>query len=103
MPRALSGQFPLASFEGSWGCAPPCSPFHFPIPGGCAARGLPLLNAMMERARSTAERQTINKNGAADPAPQIRRASGKIKTHAERSNPKPAVAQSIKNQIRKTN
>ncbi len=31
-----------------------------------------LLNAMMERARSMAERQTINKNEAADPTPQIR-------------------------------
>ncbi len=38
-----------------------------------------LLNKMMERARSMAERQTINKNEAADPAPQIRRATEKIK------------------------
>ena len=30
-----------------------------------------LLNTMMERARSMAERQTINENEAADPAPQI--------------------------------
>ena len=51
-----------------------------------------LLNAMMERARSTAERQTINQNDAADPAPQIRPATEKIKSHAERSNPKPAGA-----------
>ena len=30
-----------------------------------------LLNAMMERARSTAERQTISQNGAAVPAPRF--------------------------------
>ena len=62
-----------------------------------------LLNAMMERARSMAERQTINQNEAADPTPQIRRESARIISPPEPSNPKPAGAQSIKNQIRKTN
>ncbi len=62
-----------------------------------------LLNAMMERARSMAERQTINKNEAADPTPQIRCESARIISPPEPSNPKPAGAQSIKNQIRKTN
>ena len=59
-----------------------------------------LLNAMMERARSMAERQTINKNEAADPDPQIRPATGKIKTHAERSNRGHNRQRTIKNQIR---
>ncbi len=62
-----------------------------------------LLNAMMERARSMAERQTINQNEAADPAPQIRREPAIKKSPPEPSNPKPAGPQSIKNQIRKTN
>ena len=62
-----------------------------------------LLNAMMERARSTAERRTINRNEAADPTPQIRRATEKIKPHAERSNPRHNRQRTIKNQIRKTN
>ncbi len=61
-----------------------------------------LLNAMMERARSTAERRTINKNEAADPAPQIRCEPEKIISPPEPSNPKPDTAQSIKNQIRKS-
>ncbi len=59
-----------------------------------------LLNAMMERARSMAERQTINGHEAADPAPQIRRATGKNKTHAERSNPRHIRRRTIKNQTR---
>ncbi len=62
-----------------------------------------LLNAMMERARSMAERQTINRNEAAAPTPQIRRESARKISPPEPSNPKPAGAQSIKNQIRKTN
>ena len=36
-----------------------------------------LLNAMMERARSTAERRTINQNGGQNDAPQIRPATEK--------------------------
>ncbi len=59
-----------------------------------------LLKAMMERARSMAERQTINKNEAADPTPQIRFEPGKIISPPEPSNPKPGSAQAIKNQIR---
>ena len=59
-----------------------------------------LLNAMMERARSMAERRTINKNEAADPAPQTRREPARTISPAEPSNPKPDGAQSIKNQIR---
>ena len=62
-----------------------------------------LLNAMMERARSMAERQTINKNEVANPAPQIRREPARKISPPEPSNPKPAGAQTIKNQIRKTN
>ncbi len=62
-----------------------------------------LLNKMMERARSMAERQTINKNEAADPAPQIRPEPARKISPPEPSNPKPVGAQSIKNQIRKTN
>ena len=56
-----------------------------------------LLNTMMERARSMAERQTINKNEAADPAPQIRRATEKINPRAERSNPRHNSHRTIKN------
>jgi len=52
--------------------------------------------AMMERARPTAERQTINKNEAQNPAPQIRREPAEKNSPPEPSNPKPAVAQSIK-------
>ena len=62
-----------------------------------------LLNKMMERARSMAERQTINRNKAADPAPQIRPEPARKISPPKPSNPKPAGAQSIKNQIRKTN
>ena len=62
-----------------------------------------LLNAMMERARSMAERQTINRNEAADPVPQIRPEPARKISPSELSNPKPVGAQSIKNQIRKTN
>ena len=59
-----------------------------------------LLNAMMERARSMAERQTINTNEATDPAPQIRPEPARKISPPEPSNPKPAGAQSIKNQTR---
>ncbi len=59
-----------------------------------------LLNAMMERARSMAERQTINKNEAADPASQIRRATEKIKPHAKPSNRRHNRRRTIKNQTR---
>ncbi len=45
-----------------------------------------LLNAMMERARSTAERRSINHNGGQNDAPQIRSATEKIKPHAKPSN-----------------
>ncbi len=61
-----------------------------------------LLHKMMERARSMAERQTINRNQAADPAPQIRPEPARKISPPEPSNPKPDSAQSIKNQIRKT-
>ena len=59
-----------------------------------------LLNAMMERARSMAERQTINKNEASDPIPQIRPVTEKIKPHAERSNRRHIRRRTIKSQIR---
>ena len=59
-----------------------------------------LLNKMMERARSIAERQTINRNEAADPVPQIRPEPARKISPPEPSNPKPAGAQSIKNQTR---
>ena len=59
-----------------------------------------LLNAMMERARSMAERQTINNNEAANPAPQIRPATEKIKTHAKPSNRTHNRQRTIKNQTR---
>ena len=62
-----------------------------------------LLSAMMERAHSMAERQTINRNKAADPAPQIRPEPARKISPSQLSNPKPVGAQSIKNQIRKTN
>ncbi len=61
-----------------------------------------LLNAMMERARSTAERRSINHNGGQNAAPQIRRATEKIKTHAEPSNRRHNRQRTLKNQIRKT-
>ena len=73
-------------------------PRAVPAPGR-AATAL-LLNSMMERARSMAERQTINKNEAADPTPQIRRATPKMKTHAERSNRRHNRQRTIKNQTR---
>ncbi len=59
-----------------------------------------LLNAMMERARSMAERQTINKNEAADPAPQIRPASSKFVNPATPSNRRHNRQRTIKNQTR---
>ncbi len=59
-----------------------------------------LLNTMMERARSMAERQTINKNEAADPTPQVRRATEKINPHAEPSNRRHKRHRTIKTQIR---
>ena len=59
-----------------------------------------LLNKMMERARSMAERQTINTNEATDPASQIRPEPARKISPPEPSNPKPAGAQSIKNQTR---
>ncbi len=45
-----------------------------------------LLNAMIERARSIAERQTINSNEAENPAPQIRPAPSKSADPAKPSN-----------------
>ena len=62
-----------------------------------------LLNKMMERARSMAERQTINRNEAAAPVSQIRPEPARKISPSELSNPKPVGTQSIKNQIRKTN
>ncbi len=59
-----------------------------------------LLNKMMERARSMAERQTINKNEAADPAPQIRPAPSKSATPAKPSIRRHNRQRTIKNQIR---
>ncbi len=59
-----------------------------------------LLNTMMERARSMAERQTINNNEASDPTPQIRPATEKLKPHAERSNPRHNRQRTIKTQTR---
>ncbi len=59
-----------------------------------------LLNAMMERARSMAERQTINKNAAADPAPQIRPAPSKSVNPAKPSNRRHNRQRTIKNQTR---
>ncbi len=50
-------------------------PRALPAPGR-AATAL-LLNAMMERARSTAERRSINQNGGQNDAPQIRSATEK--------------------------
>jgi hypothetical protein len=59
-----------------------------------------LLNAMMERARSMAERQTINKNEAADPAPQIRPVPSKSANPAKPSNRRHNRQRIIKNQTR---
>ncbi len=59
-----------------------------------------LLNAMMERARSMAERQTINKSEAADPAPQIRPVPSKSADPAKPSNHRHNRQRTIKNQIR---
>ncbi len=61
-----------------------------------------LLNAMMERARSTAERRSINHNGGQNDAPQIRPATEKTKPHAEPSNSRHNRQRTIKTQIRKT-
>ncbi len=62
-----------------------------------------LLNAMIERARSTAERRSINHNVGQNDAPQIRRATEKIKSHAKPSNRRHNRQRTIKKQIRKTN
>ena len=59
-----------------------------------------LLNKMMESARPMAERQTINRNEAADPVPQIRRATEKTKPHAKPSNRRHNRRRTIKNQTR---
>ena len=59
-----------------------------------------LLNTMMERACSMAERQTINKNEAADPTPQIRPAPSKFANPAKPSNRRYKRQRTIKNQIR---
>ncbi len=59
-----------------------------------------LLNTMMERARSMAERQTINKNEAADPAPQSRPAPSKSANPAKPSNRRHNRQRTIKNQTR---
>jgi hypothetical protein len=60
-----------------------------------------LLNAMMERARSMAERQTINHTSGQNDAPQIRRATEKIKPAPNDQTPDTmATAPSI-TQIRK--
>ena len=59
-----------------------------------------LLNAMMERARSMAERQTINKNEAADPAPQIRPAPSEFANPDKPSNHRHNRQRIIKNQTR---
>ena len=59
-----------------------------------------LLNAMMERARSMAERQTINKNEAADPAPQIHCEPARKISPPEPSNRRHNRQRTIKNQTR---
>ena len=59
-----------------------------------------LLNAMMERARSMAERQTINQNEAADPTPQVRPAPSKFVNPDRPSNRRHNRQRTIKNQTR---
>ena len=59
-----------------------------------------LLNTMMERARSMAERQTINANEAADPAPQIRPAPSEFANPDKPSNRRHNRHRTIKNQTR---
>ncbi len=59
-----------------------------------------LLNAMMERARSMAERRTINQNEAADPAPQIRREPANKMSPPKPSNRRHNRQRTIKNQTR---
>ncbi len=61
-----------------------------------------LLNAMIECARSMAERHSINHNGSQNDAPQIRPATEKIKPHAKPSNRRHNRQRTIKKQIRKT-
>ncbi len=61
-----------------------------------------LLNRMMERARSMAERRSINHNGGQNDAPQIHPATEKINPHARRSKPRHNRQRTIKNQRRKT-
>ena len=62
-----------------------------------------LLNAMMERARSMAERQTINRNEASDLTPQIHPAPSKSANAAKPSNRRHNRQRTIKTQIRKSN
>ena len=59
-----------------------------------------LLNAMMERARSMAERQTINKNEATYSIPQIRPAPSNFVNPDRPSNRRHNRQRTIKTQIR---
>ena len=104
--RAAAAPVLAAARRGAACCAPASSPLaaRHRLKQRKAERVAVLLpNAMIERAHSTAERRTINHNGGQNDAPQIRRATEKIKPHAERSKPRHNRHQTIKNQIRKTN
>ena len=61
-----------------------------------------LLNAMMERARATAERRTINQSGGETGGTQIPHTPSRASSATKPSNPQSDRRRAIKNQIRKT-